>query len=85
MTKDPGAQQKTVDHYMGLPYAVEIRSDEPGWFARVSELPGCVSWAGTLEELGPKIEDAKRGWIEDALERGAPIPEPSETTRTRST
>ena len=66
------------EHYMGLPYAVKVRHD-PGsewpWFARVVELPGCMTWTETFEELGPMIEDAKRGWIEDALGHGDPVPE----------
>ncbi|MGB3682522.1 MAG: toxin-antitoxin system HicB family antitoxin [Rubrobacteraceae bacterium] len=66
----------TIEQYMNLPYAVEIKHDEDGWFAKVMELPGCMTWADTFEELGPMIEDAKRGWIEDALESGDPVPGP---------
>ncbi len=67
---------KTLDYYMSLPYAVEVKHDEDGYFAKVMELPGCMTWADTFEELGPMIEDAKLAWIEDALEDGDPIPEP---------
>ena len=70
------ATNETLGYYMGLPYAVEVCRDEDGWFAKVPELPGCMTYADTLEELGPMIEDAKRGWIEDALEHGDPVPEP---------
>lgn len=70
------SKNETLDHYRGLPYTVEVRHDEDGWFARVIELPGCMTWADTFEELGPMIEDAKLGWIEDALENGDPVPEP---------
>ncbi len=69
-------EEKTLDYYLGLPYTVEIRHDEDGWFAKVQELPGCMTWADTFEGLGPMIEDAKRGWIEVGLEHGDPIPEP---------
>lgn len=65
-----------LDYCLTLPYTIEVRRDEDGWFARVKELPGCMSWADTLEELLPMIEDAKRGWIEDALYHGDRIPEP---------
>lgn len=70
------ARNKTPNYYMDLQYTLEVRHDEDGWFARVLELPGCMTWAHTFEELGPMIEDAQRGWIEDALENGDPVPEP---------
>jgi len=73
------AQSKTKEFYSNLPYTVEIKHDEDGWFAKVVELPGCMTWADTFEELAPMIEDAKRGWIEDALEHGDPVPEPRST------
>lgn len=69
-------QEKTVEYYMGLPYEAVIKPDEDGWFARVPDLPGCMTHAETYELLGPMIEDAQRGWIEDALEHGDPVPEP---------
>jgi antitoxin HicB len=72
-------KDRTLDYYMDLPYTVETKHDEDGWFARVMELPGCMTWADTFEELGPMIEDAMRGWIEDAVEHGDPIPEPRDT------
>ena len=70
---------KDLDYYMGLPYTVEVKQDEEdgSYFAKIVELPGCMTWAETYEELGPMIEDAKRGYIEDSLEHGDPIPEPS--------
>ncbi len=70
---------KTIEYYMGLPYEAVIKRDsgaDGGWFARVPDLPGCMTYAETYEGLGPMIEDAKRGWIEDALEHGDPVPEP---------
>ncbi len=73
------AQSETLQYYLNLPYSAEIKHDEDGWFAKVVELPGCMTWADTFEELGPMIEAAKRGWIEDALEHGDPVPEPRST------
>lgn len=70
------AQNKTLGYYMNLPYTLEVRHDEDGWFAKVLELPGCMTWADTFEDLGLMIEDAQRGWIEDALENGDSVPEP---------
>ena len=73
------AREKTLDYYMGLPYTIEVKHDpesEWSWFARIAELPGCMTEAPTFEELGPMIEDAMRSWIEVGLEHGDPIPEP---------
>jgi len=71
---------RNVDDYMRLPYTIEVIRDDdeenPGWVARVVELPGCITQGDTFEELGEMIEDAMRGWIEVALEDGIPIPEP---------
>ena len=70
-------QEKTLEYYMGLPYTVEIRHNEDGYFAKILELPGCMTWAETFEELGSMIEDAMETWIGCNLEHGDPIPEPS--------
>ena len=75
----PKAREKTLNYYLSLPYKVEIIHDEDGWFAKVLDLPGCMTWANSYEELKPMIEDAKLGWIEDALEHGDPVPEPRNT------
>jgi antitoxin HicB len=71
---------RTFEEYLTLPYHIEIIRDNddenPGWVARVVELPGCITQGDTFEELGEMIEDAMRGWIGVALEDGIPIPEP---------
>lgn len=69
-------ENKTVDSYVNQPYPAEVKRTEQGYFARVPDLPGCMTWADTFEELGPMIEDAKLAWIEDAIEDGDPIPVP---------
>jgi antitoxin HicB len=72
---------RTVEDYLKLPYHIEIIYDNdeenPGWVARVKELPGCITQGETFEELGEMIEDAMRGWIGVALEDGISIPEPA--------
>jgi antitoxin HicB len=72
-------KDKTLDYYMSLPYTVELKHDEDGYFAKVVELPGCMTWADTFDELGPMIDDAMAEWIEDAIEHGDPVPEPRDT------
>ena len=73
------SSEKALEYYVGLPYRVEIypEPDGSGYTAEVPDLPGCLTCADTLDELFEMIEDAKRGWIEVALERGIAIPEPS--------
>lgn len=71
---------KVIEQYLKLPYHMEIIRDEdkenPGYVARVVELPGCITQGDTFKELGEMIEDAMRGWIEVALKAGIPIPKP---------
>jgi antitoxin HicB len=71
---------RTLEEYLRLPYTIEVFKDDdednPGWVARVVELPGCITQGDTFEELGQMIEDAMRGWIQTALEDGIDIPEP---------
>jgi predicted RNase H-like HicB family nuclease len=67
---------RDLNHYLGLPYTIEIMPDEDFYFARVLELPGCLTYADSLERLSPMIEEAMRDWIEVALEYGEDIPEP---------
>jgi antitoxin HicB len=71
---------KPLDFYLHLPYTIEVTRDSgeevSGLFARVVELPGCMTQADTFAELEAMIEDAMRGWIEAALESGQDIPEP---------
>lgn len=71
---------KDLAYYLSLPYTIEVIRDNdeenPGWAARVVELPGCITQGDTFEELGEMVKDAMRGWIEIALEDGIPVPEP---------
>jgi antitoxin HicB len=70
-------QGKEIEHYMSLPYAIEVRRYEDGtWFARMPELRGCMTEADSLEEAMEMIRDAQRAWIEACFEDGTPIPEP---------
>ncbi len=67
-----------LEHYLSLPYTIEIIPDEDdgGYVARIKELQGCFTQADTWDDLHQMIEDAKRLWLESALEHGDPIPEP---------
>ena len=65
-------------NYIHLPYRVEVIRNEDGYFARIPELPGCMTWADRIEDLWPLIEDAKETWIADAIESGDDVPLPKD-------
>lgn len=69
---------KTIDYYLALPYTLEIIPDteEGDWVIQIKELRGCITQANRWEDVLPMIEDAKRLWLEVALEHGDSIPEP---------
>lgn len=69
---------KTVEEYMKLPYTIELTpdTDEGGFVASYPDLPGCLSIGDTAEEAVANALDAKRAWLEAALEDGIEIQEP---------
>lgn len=68
---------KDLEYYLSLPYPIELIPDRDGyWFARVPLLEGCMTNGETREDTLDMIDDAKRLWLETALEIGKPIPEP---------
>lgn len=68
---------KDIQYYLNLPYTIEImREDAETWFARVVELPGCMTEGDSAAEAAEMIQDALAAWIEVALEDGQAIPEP---------
>ncbi|MBC7105013.1 MAG: type II toxin-antitoxin system HicB family antitoxin [Firmicutes bacterium] len=68
---------KDMDYYLRLPYRVVFYpSPEGGYAVEIPDLPGCISQGETVQEALEMIEDAKRCWIADALERGEEVPEP---------
>lgn len=72
-------KNKTLDYYMGLPYRMEIIPDteEGGYTAWYPDLPGCLTCAETILDVVANAQDAKKAWLEAALEDGVEIPEPS--------
>ena len=68
---------KTTEYYASLPYTIELRNTPgEGWFARVRELPGCMSQGETAEDAIANIQEAMHLWLEVSLEQGDAIPEP---------
>lgn len=72
--------KNSIDYYMALPYRMEIIPDEKegGYTAWYPDLPGCLTCADTIESVFTNAQDAKKAWIEAALEEGLDIPIPSE-------
>lgn len=69
----------SVDYYMTLPYKMMMShdSEEGGYVAFFPELPGCITCAETLEEATENAKDAKRAWLEAAIECGIEICTPA--------
>ena len=78
MTKNTN---KGIEYYMSLPYTIEITPyADGGFFAKVKEFEGCITEADTIEGVYKMIENAKRVWLEAAIEEGIEIPLPKSTT-----
>ena len=69
---------RTIEDYMAMPYRMEIveDSDEGGFVASYPVLPGCISCGETVEAAAANAQDAKRAWLEAAMEDGIAIREP---------
>ena len=69
---------KKLNDYMELPYRMEIveDKDEGGFVVSYPDLPGCITCGETIEAAISNAVDAKKAWIEVALESGIEIHEP---------
>ena len=69
---------KTFEYYMSLPYRIEIipDSEESGFTAYYPDLPGCITCSDSLDGIITNAVDAKRAWLEAAINEGLEIPEP---------
>ncbi|SFQ97897.1 type II toxin-antitoxin system HicB family antitoxin [Desulfoscipio geothermicus] len=73
--------KKGLSYYLNLLYNIQLHpSPDGGYAVSIPELPGCISQGMTIEEALSNIEDAKKCWIESALEDGVEIPEPTKDT-----
>lgn len=70
---------KTLNDYLEMSYRMEIVEDreEGGFVVSFPDLPGCITCGETLESTIANAADAKKTWIEVALEEGVEIPEPN--------
>jgi antitoxin HicB len=68
---------KDLNYYMALDYPVEMRRRGEDFEVEFRDLRGCVSSGLSPDEAYSNLLEAKREWLEMALERGMDIPEPS--------
>ena len=69
---------KTLNDYMAMSYRMEIveDKDEGGFVVSYPDLPGCITCGETVESAVTNALDAKKAWLEAALEEGVQIHEP---------
>lgn len=69
---------KTLNDYMKMSYRMEIveDKDEGGYVVSYPDLPDCITCGETIEAAVANAIDAKKVWIEAALEEGIEIHEP---------
>lgn len=70
---------KTLSDYMAMSYRMEVVEDkeEGGYVISFPDLPGCMTCGETIESAMKNAEDAKKAWIEAALEDNIEIHEPN--------
>lgn len=77
MPLDSDAWSADVLERVYQPWNIEVKQYlDGGYFARVVELPGCMTEADSATEVLEALEEARALWIEAALGRGDRIPEP---------
>ncbi len=71
---------KTINDYMSMNYRMEIveDKDEGGFVVSFPELPGCITCGNTIETAVANAIDAKKAWLETAIEEGIQIQEPDD-------
>lgn len=69
---------KTLNDYLKMKYRMEIIEDEDegGFVVSFPELIGCISCGENLESAISNAMDAKKTWLEVAIEEGIEIHEP---------
>lgn len=68
--------ENKLDYYMNLKYEVVVEPSDDGYVVYIPELPGCITQTDDALEIISMITDAKRCWLEVALEKEISIPLP---------
>jgi len=70
---------RNLAYYLNLKYPVQIvECDEGGYFAKIPDLPGCLSQGETVKEALKNINEAKELWLESVFEDKVEIPLPAD-------
>lgn len=71
---------KTLNEYLAMSYRMEIveDQDEGGFVVSYPDLPGCITVGETIESAVANALDAKKAWLEAAIEDNIAIHEPDE-------
>ena len=66
---------KTLKEYLAMAYRMEVVEDkeEGGFVVSYPDLPGCITCGETVESAVANALDAKKAWLEAALEDGAKL------------
>ena len=69
---------KELNDYLKMSYRMEIieDKDEGGFVVSFPDLPGCITCGESVEYAVANAADAKKAWLEAALEEGIEIHEP---------
>lgn len=68
---------KDLNYYLELKYPLSvIQEDDASYFVEYPDLKGCFSTGDSLDEAVHQALDAKKAWLETALEENIIIPEP---------
>ena len=70
--------KRNLNDYLKISYRMEIVEDldEGGFVVSYPDLPGCITSGETIETAVQNALDAKRAWLEAAIEEGIAIYEP---------
>jgi antitoxin HicB len=70
---------KSLAEYLAIPYRMELvqDSDEGGYVVSFPDLPGCLTYGDTIANAITNAADAKKAWLEAALEDGIEIANPT--------
>lgn len=78
VTTYPSGQPATLDEALARPYPFAVVPEPTGGYDIIfPDLPGCSSFARTLEEIPQQVRDATTTWIEASFDMNHPIPAPS--------
>ena len=70
--------KKDLKYYLNLKYTARLSKNSDGsYFGEIEELSGCMTEGDNAAEVLVMLEDAKKAWIEVALDRKITIPEPT--------